>query len=235
MNALVDSWIRPDGAGELRLSRPEKRNSLSHELVDGALAAMDGWIDSGVQTAVLSAEPPVFCAGNDLVEARADRHRPAADRLASALLERPIFWIVAASGPLLGAGAILAAVCPVVIADERAWVALPEREIGLFPAGVMPYVEEQLGVRRTLTLGMTGERMGAAEAADRGLYTELVESARLEERVAHWCGVAAERPQVTAAARRSWQERFASSGATERAAQLQDVLDSQSFGKEMRA
>ncbi|MDQ6525221.1 enoyl-CoA hydratase/isomerase family protein [Nocardioides sp. LHD-245] len=231
--ALVESWIRPDGAGELRLNFPEKRNSLSHALVDEVAEAMDKWEATDVEVAVLSAVPPIFCAGNDLVEARTDRQNAAADRMVELLLERPIFWIMAASGPLLGAGVTVAAITPVVIADENAWLALPEREIGLFPAGVLTYVEDQWGSRRSLALGLSGERMSPTEAVQRDVYTELVESGRLDERVDHWCALAVERPQVTRAARRTWQGRFSSSAASERGAFLKEVLDSQSFDNEV--
>lgn len=232
MSSLVKAFVRPDGAGELRLTRSGKRNALSHALVDEALAAMDEWAAAGVSVAVLSADPPVFCAGNDLVEARADREHAAADRFLGALLERPLFWIAALSGPLFGAGVSIAAVCPIAVADERAWMALPEREIGLYPAGVLPYIEEQLGTRRTLALGLSGERLEAASAVEHGLYTELAGPGEHEIRVAHWCTVAASRPQVTDAARRAWQQRFRTEAATDRGAQLQQILDSQSFAPE---
>lgn len=235
MSRLVDARIRPDGAGELRLTRSDKRNALSHELVDEALAAMDEWQAAGVSVAVLTADPPVFCAGNDLVEARADRDNPAADRFLGALLERPLFWIASLSGPLLGAGVSVAAVCPIAVADERAWLRLPEREIGLYPAGVAPYIEDQLGPRLALTLGMSGEPLEAVAAVELGLYTELAGSGQLDARVDHWCGVAGSRPQVTDAARRSWQLRFGTNAARDRAAQLQTILDAQSFAHEEEA
>jgi enoyl-CoA hydratase/carnithine racemase len=232
MSRLIDSRIRPDGAGELRLTRSDKRNALSHELVDEALAVMDEWAAAGVGVAVLAADPPVFCAGNDLVEARADRDNPAADRFLGALLERPLFWIAALSDPVLGAGVSVAAVCPIVVAEERAWLALPEREIGLYPAGVVPYIEDQLGPRLTLALGLSGERLGAAAAVEHGLYTEVAAPGQLDARIEHWCTVAGSRPQVTDAARRSWQQHFVTSAAKERGDQLQHILDSQSFAPE---
>lgn len=232
MSELVTSFVRPDGVGELRLSRAAKRNALNHALVDQALDAMDAFTAKEITVAVLSADPPIFCAGNDLREARANRDRAAADRFVAALRESPLFWIAALGGPALGAGASVAAVCPVVVAVEDAWLALPELEIGLFPAGVVPYLEPFIGARRALTLGMTGERLSAAEAVAAGLYTEIAGPADFDGRVAGWCATATARPQVTDAARRAWQARFVTAGTAERAAQLQQVLDSQTFGTE---
>jgi enoyl-CoA hydratase/carnithine racemase len=229
MSPLVSAHVRDDGVGELRLTRPAKRNALSHALVDEALAAMDRFEGEGVAVAVLRADPPIFCAGNDLVEAMAERERPAADRFFGALLERPLFWIAALEGPALGAGVAVAAVCPIALMIEDGWLAMPELEIGLFPAGVLPYVEPFAGPRRSLEAGLTGARIAAPDAVAMNLLTEAVAPEQLEARVAHWCAAATGRRQVTDAARRSWQARFRTEAARERAGQLQEILDAQSF------
>lgn len=229
MTPLVSSHVRPDGIGELRLTRPGKRNALSHALVDEATAAVDAFEDAGVRVALLRADPPIFCAGNDLGEAMAERDRPAADRFFALLLERPLFWIAALDGPALGAGVAVAAICPIAVMAHDTWLALPELQIGLFPSGVLPYVEPFAGARRSLEMGLTGARVTAAEAVAMSLATEAVSDAELDAAVERWCAIATARPQVTDAARRSWQARFRTETARERTAQQLEILDSQSF------
>lgn len=228
MSPLVASEIR-NGVGWLRLTRPEKRNALSHALVDEAVAAIDAFEGAGVEVAVLEGEPPIFCAGNDLVEARSDPDNAAADRFLGELLERPLLWIAAVSGPALGAGVAVAAVCPIAVACTESWMALPELEIGLFPAGVLRYIEAFVGPRRGLELGLSGRRMEPSEARACGIVNQVVPAAELDAAVASWVTQAIARPSVTAAARESWQTMFRTDAASERAGQLDRILASQQF------
>jgi len=232
MSDLIHCDVRADGVGELRLTRPGKRNAINHALVDEAVVAIDAFEAAGVRVAVLRGDPPVFCAGNDLVEAMAERERPAADRFLALLLERPVFWIAAVEGGALGAGAAVAAVCPITVMAHDAYLALPELQIGLFPAGVLPFLEPFCGPRRSLEAGLTGDRVSAADAVAWSLATEVAAPSELGRRVERWCATATARPQVTDAARRSWQARFDSAPARERAGVLQQILDSQSFAAE---
>ncbi|MET1075950.1 MAG: enoyl-CoA hydratase/isomerase family protein, partial [Umezawaea sp.] len=162
---LVTSTI-DDGVGELRLTHARKRNAVGPEMVAQAFEAMDGFARAGVQVAVLSADAPVFCAGNDLDElgtltSIADF---SVTRLVQALLERPIFWVAAVDGPALGGGMALVAACPMVVVSDRASFALPELNVGLFPAGVRQYLEVVMGARAALDAGVTGRRIEAPEA-----------------------------------------------------------------------
>src|SRR4051794_12889717 len=122
---MIGSW-EVDGVGHLRLERPDKRNAINHAMVDEAIDSIGRFVDSGVSVAVLCASGPVFCAGSDLDEPWDTGETPAADRMVAALLERPILWIAAVAGPTLGAGVGLVAACPVAVAADSAWFALPE-------------------------------------------------------------------------------------------------------------
>lgn len=228
MSELVVSEIR-DGVGWLRLSRASKRNALSHALVDQAIEAMDEFENAGVEVAVLTAEPPIFCAGNDLVEARANPDHAAADRFLRELLERPLLWIAAVAGPALGAGVAVAAVCPITLASDEAWFSLPELEIGLFPSGVLRYIETFIGPRLGLELGISGRRFEAAEARAYGLVNEVVPANELATAVSRWIRVTTARPPVTRAARESWRQLFRTEAVAERAAQLDRILAEQEF------
>lgn len=229
---LVSSSVS-GGVGRLRLTRPDKRNALTHAMVDEVIEAMDAFAAAGAAVAVLEADPPVFCAGNDLREARADRDRAAAERILGALLERPLHWIAAVEGPALGAGVAVVAACPVAIASEDAWFSLPEITIGLFPAGVTPYLEPLIGLREAHTAGLSGERLPAAAVAR--LVTETVPPGEVHDRVDAWAEHLVANPQVAAAGRESWQRRFRTAAFTERRDSLDEILRAQSFAREEAA
>jgi enoyl-CoA hydratase/carnithine racemase len=218
-----------DGVGRLRFTHAGKRNAIDHALADEALAAMAAFVEAGVQVVVLEADAPVFCAGNDLAEAQADRHNAASDRFVAALLRMPLFFVAAMATPAYGAGVSIAACCPVVVATHDASFALPERTVGLFPAGVLHYLEPLLGVRRAFELGLSGAPLDAATAADLGLITEAVAPGELDGAVRRWVALLTERPDVTAAGREAWQQRFRTGPVTERTGQLRTILDAQSF------
>lgn len=195
------------GIGRLRLTRPEQRNALNRALVDEAVAGMQRLAAAGVTVAVLEAEPPVFCAGNDLAEMDDPATGPAMD-LVRALVDGPLFWIAAVSGPALGAGVAMAAVCPVAVAAESAWFALPEHRHGLFPGGMVPFLEVVVGPRPAMRAALTGDPLSARDAATLGLVDEVVPDAGLPERTQEWGERLIAQAAVTDAARDAWQAQF---------------------------
>ena len=225
MNALVGA--RTEGrVGYLRLDRPEKRNALNHALVADALAAVDRFVAEGVGVAVLEAAGAVFCAGADLGEATAEPpERAASERLLATLMTAPLFWVAAVSGPALGAGVAVVAVCPLALCADTAWFALPEIRLGLFPAGVMAYLEPALGSRRALELGLRERRWTATDALHQSLVNEVVPADRLADRVADWAAHLAAHPEVTANARAAWQSRFTNPAFVGRKAELDRLLE----------
>jgi enoyl-CoA hydratase/carnithine racemase len=231
MSGLIDAAV-VDGVGRLRLTRAGKRNALSHGLVDEAEAAVDRFTAAGVSVAVLAADPPVFCAGNDLVEARADRDNPAADRFFELLVGSPLLWIAAVSGPALGAGVAAVACCPIAVATPDAQFILPERGIGLFPTAVLKYLEPSMGPRAAFAFGFSGRPLGAEEARASGLVNEVVAAEQLDAAVERWVELAVERPTITDAARSSWQGALQLMLASERARQSDRILAAQSFDTE---
>src|SRR5689334_17856314 len=61
------SYELTDRIARVRLTRPETRNALSNEIVDGlveAVSRIEG--DPKVRAVLLTGEGPVFCAGGDL-------------------------------------------------------------------------------------------------------------------------------------------------------------------------
>lgn len=216
-----------DGIGRLRLTRAEKRNAISHAVVDEVEAGMRELVGRGVRVAVLEADAPTFCSGNDLSEIAemTDAASTAVVRLLDAVLTHPLFWLGSVSGPALGGGVAVVAACPVAIAADDAWFALTENRIGLFPSGVLPYLEAVMGARAAFGAGLFGQPISAAEAVPLGLVDETCRREHLEDRVDELARVLAAQPEVTDAGRRVWQQRFRTAGFVERQRQLDAVLE----------
>lgn len=221
--------VTADGpVGRLRLLRPEKHNAIDQIMADEAIAGLKRLVSEDVRVVVLEADGPTFCAGNDLAEVAGhlDPAETAGVRLLEALVGVPVFTIAAIHGPALGAGVAMCAVSPHVVASERAWFSLPERDLGLYPAGVLPYLEVVMGPRQAFALGLSGRRMGVAEAVDAGLVDEVVPSDELAERslkVATWL---ASTPGLTDSARQAWQQQFHTSPFVSRRSRLLSLLRS---------
>jgi enoyl-CoA hydratase/carnithine racemase len=223
-SGLVSATV-VDGVGRLRLTRSEKRNALNHALVDEATAAMEEFVRRGVRVAVLDADAPIFCAGNDLAQVGAlDAASTAVVRFIDAMLTQPMFWIGSVAGPALGGGMALVAACPVVLASDQAWFALPERRLGFYPAGVLPYLEVVMGTRPAFSAGLTGRGIPADEAVTLGLVDEIVAHDRLGVRTDEVAAELAADAAVSDGGRRVWQGQFRTAAFLERQAQLNAVL-----------
>lgn len=173
-------------SGRLTLTSPAHRNALSADLVVEAIAGLAFLNDHGVRVGVLDAVPPAFCAGVDLSLPITAAPGTPDLRLFEAMLGSPIVWVAAIDGPALAAGMVLAALCPVTLATERAWFALPEVRLGLFPGRVTGYLDVVLPRRASMAHALTGERIDAGTAAGLGLVTEVVASAELRAAEDRW-------------------------------------------------
>jgi enoyl-CoA hydratase len=191
-----------DGWAEIRLDRADKRNALSHALVDQLLQALDRCQGAERSVVVLGANGPVFCAGGDRSEAGSP---PAAsDRLLAALAAIPLFLVARVEGPVLGAGVALVRMCPVAVGTPAATCTLPEASMGNFPVPA-PYLEGVVDRRRILEVGIRSTPISAEEAAAGGLLNRVVDPDELDAEVADWVARLRERPAVTEQARRYWQ------------------------------
>lgn len=208
---------------ELVLNRSERRNALSGELVDDLIEALHR-AEKTVRAAVISARGPVFCAGADLKEGMSlDSRRPSA-RAFRALAESPLFLVAAITGGVYGAGVQLVATCPVAIGTDRAVFGLPEARHGVFPLGVVPYLEGRIPARRLLTLGLEGGLIDADEAHTAGLLTELVGEDELAERARTWMELAVNRPEVATQAKRWWSDPLLDAGFQRQITSLESLL-----------
>jgi enoyl-CoA hydratase len=124
-----------------------------------------------------------FCAGLDLNEFMAapadkDHERAAIVRKTFASVRKCAVPVIGAiNGPALGAGAVLAAVCDIRIASEKATFAMPEINVGRCGGGA--HMGRLLPQGMLRQLYFTGEPMSAGDAHRVGFVEQVVAPRRL--------------------------------------------------------
>jgi enoyl-CoA hydratase len=116
----------------LELQRPERRNALNSELVDGLRVAIEEAAAEDVHAIVLTGQGTVFCAGADLSGDVLAADYP--DRLIAlnlAIDKAPMPVIGAINGPAIGAGLQLAMICDLRVVAPTAFFQFPIAKYGL--------------------------------------------------------------------------------------------------------
>src|SRR6478609_924215 len=174
----------------ITLNRPDVLNALNGAMHRGIQAALRVAENPSVRAVVITGAGRGFCVGQDLQEfssgagdvaenLRQNYHR---NVLAIRALEKPV--IAAVNGAAAGAGMSLALACDVRIAARSASFVPAFIKIGLIPdSGGTWLVRRLLGAARAFEWLTTGRRLGADEARDWGLVSEVVEDWELSDRM----------------------------------------------------
>jgi enoyl-CoA hydratase len=163
----------------ITLDSPDNRNALSTALVNRLHQAFtDATEESGVRAVVLDHTGGTFCAGADLVEAAGrDPGEVAVDRareltqLLRRILKLPMPVIAAVDGHVRAGGLGLVGACDIAVAGQASTFALTEARIGVAPSIISLTLLPKMTARAAGRYFLTGEKFGAAEAADMGLIS----------------------------------------------------------------
>jgi enoyl-CoA hydratase/carnithine racemase len=186
---LLVGW---DGAAaRIVLNRPEKRNALSLELMEEAIAALrEVSAQEEVRAIVIEGAGPAFSAGHDLSE-MIGREQAFFERLfdrctvmMQTIQELPQPVIAKVHGIATAAGCQLVAACDLAVAAEGTRFATPGVKIGLFCSTPMVPVSRAIGRKRAMAMLLTGEPIDAATALDWGLVNRVVPGEQLDDAVA---------------------------------------------------
>lgn len=176
-----------DGVATLTLARPDRLNSFTvqmHGEVHEALNTVRA--NKSVRCMVLTGAGRGFCAGQDLND-RAVAPGSAAVDLGESIdrYYRPLVLtlraiemptIAAVNGVAAGAGANIALACDLVFAARSASFIQSFSKIGLVPdCGGTWWLPRLLGPARAMGLALTGEKIGAEQAAQWGLIWKCVD------------------------------------------------------------
>lgn len=169
---------------ELRLSRPARRNALTHALVNElATSIHDAMEDDQCRVILLTAEGLGFCAGKDRDDPPTDDFVRSIQTLAARMIQGPKPIIAAVQGWAVGAGFELALGCDLIIAGANARFKLPETQLGL-PAtgGVHLLLPKIVGISRAKGILWLGQEVSVTQAVQWGMVWEVSDVEVLHQR-----------------------------------------------------
>ena len=195
---------RRDAVGIARLNRPESRNALSADLMEGLAGVLEAWdTEAEVRCVVVAGGEDVFAAGGDIKSMAARSFQDALvtptarfwPRLAA--VRTPL--VAAVSGYALGGGCELALACDMVVASETAEFGQPEITLGIIPGGGgTQRLTRIMGKQRAMELVLTGRRIDARGAHALGMVNAVAPRRRWLEQAIELAEVVARRPPLAA-------------------------------------
>ena len=171
---------------EVRLNRPEKRNALNREMLDGLLAAFRQAPDPVERVTVIRAEGPAFCAGMDLRERAGtlDTDSPI-EAVLDAVQHYPLPVVAVVQGDAIAGGNELALHADLVIAAESARFGMSLAQIGLVPTWFLAKkIVETGGPAAAREMLLLGDPLPAARMQALGMIYRAVPDGALEDEAA---------------------------------------------------
>jgi isohexenylglutaconyl-CoA hydratase len=173
----------------LTLDRPEARNALNLRMVQEIHEFFTSIREErSIRCVLIRGAGDTFCAGADIKELNSNGSAEASvvyaralDAMLHAVQRSPQVTVVLVEGAAMGGGFGLVCVSDIAVADEKAFMALPEVRLGLTPAVISPYVIERIGLTRTRQLALTGRRLNGKTAFDLGLVQEVAPAGTAEQ------------------------------------------------------
>lgn len=167
-------------------------------------------VDEAVRCVVITGAGNAFCAGGDIagmaeMQARNDSaaipyRMQIGAKVVTLIREMPKPVIAAINGAAAGAGINLALACDMRFACESARFSESFVKIALMPDWGGTYLLTQLvGTAKALELMMTGDRIGASEAAQIGILNRVFPDDQFREEVMAFAGRLARGPARTLA------------------------------------
>jgi enoyl-CoA hydratase/carnithine racemase len=176
-----------DHVVRIKISNPDKRGALDHEILDTLAETISGM---DARCVVLTGDGPVFSAGYDIGNLEGDDFSDNAEKLvahpftsAIEAIERYRFPVVASiNGHAIGGGLELALSCDIRIAARGVKVGMPPAKLGLIYShtGLKKFIET-CGVAHTNELFFMGRNVDSDRALQMGLVNHVVERGGLEE------------------------------------------------------
>jgi 2-ketocyclohexanecarboxyl-CoA hydrolase len=206
-------YEKRDGVATITINRPKVLNAFRAETVEEMLEAMrDADNDDAVGVIVLAgAGDRAFCSGGD----NSSRDGGYGGRglvglpieeLHSAIRDSRKPVIAKVQGYAIGGGNVLATVCDLTIASEKAVFGQVGPRVGsVDPGWGTAYLSRLVGEKRAREIWFLCRRYTAAEALQMGLVNKVVPADQLDAEVEAWCReILALSPTAIAIAKRSF-------------------------------
>ena len=177
--------------GIITLNRPQALNALTWAMTRRMRARLRAWrSDPGVRAVLIrGAGPRAFCAGGDIHAIYGLRHMDRTPlrrfyrdeyRLNVEIEDFPKPYVALLDGIVMGGGAGVSMHGSHRVVTEDVLFAMPETAIGLFPDVGATYVLPRCPGEIGMYLGLTGARLGAADALYCGIGTAFVSVRRVD-------------------------------------------------------
>jgi enoyl-CoA hydratase/carnithine racemase len=183
----IEGQIGEGQIGVVTLSRPDRRNALSLELMLELIHCLNDFAaDTNVRAVILAAEGKAFSSGHDLsqmVGRTVNDYRRIFDlctELMTKIQSIPQPVIAQVQGIATAAGCQLVATCDLAISSDQASFATPGVRIGLFCTTPMVALSRAVGRKRAMEMLLTGKLVDPATAAEWGLVNRVVPAVELE-------------------------------------------------------
>lgn len=190
-NSLL--YTKENGIARITLNRPDAYNSVTRELAiafQDALKDADG--DKEVKVVLITGNGKAFCAGQDLNEILDEDKQFPIEKIVEEHfnpivllihnLSKPV--VAAVNGVAAGAGANLALLCDITVANESASFLQAFTKINLIPDSGGTYVLPRLvGFQKAIALALLGDKVSAAEADNMGMIYKHYPDDRFQEEV----------------------------------------------------
>ncbi|MSQ33555.1 MAG: enoyl-CoA hydratase [Dehalococcoidia bacterium] len=203
-----------DGVATITLNRPETLNSLSDDMMDGLLEAVeDAKVNDAVRVLILTGAGRGFCSGRNVRDAE---ERESAERTLGRLvrsrkwlehsiqripralstLDKP--FIAAVNGPAVGAGMDLASMADIRYASDQAKFGQGYSRMGLVSGnGGAYFLPRIVGIARACELLWSSRLFDAQEALQMGYVSRVHPQGELMERTREFARELAQGPAVS--------------------------------------
>ncbi|MFN0163407.1 MAG: enoyl-CoA hydratase [Burkholderiales bacterium] len=181
-----------DGVATLTLSRGDRLNPLSSEMIAAVRAALgEIGASASIRAVVIAGEGRGFCAGHDMKEIHA--HPDAAWQqklfddcaaMMQAIVSLPQPVIARVHGVAAAAGCQLVSMCDLAVAVPEAKFALSGIHNGLFCSTPAVGVVRNISRKRAMEMLVTGDLIDAQTALSWGLVNRVVSADELDAEVA---------------------------------------------------
>lgn len=193
----------------ITLDRPDRRNSLSHRMIDTLVAELStAATDDSLRAVLIGGGGSDFCSGADWVATNAQRRRPrtgdlvrriphTANRVVELVASLHLPVVCSVRGWAVGLGCNLALAADFTVAADDAVFWEPFIGRGFSPdSGATWLLPRLVGLARAKRMLLLGEKVSGAEADAWGLIHQAVPEPELDETAADLVGRLAAAPTV---------------------------------------
>jgi len=182
------------------IDRPERRNALDHDALDGLAGALAAAIDLRSRVLVLTGAGGHFCAGADLTTVEDEGFVAKLHDLLEGLRTASLVTLAAVGGAALGAGTQLAIACDLRLATSGATFGIPAGKLGLMTdQWTVSRLSDVAGQSVARAMLLAAETCSGERAHGTGLVTRLVEPDELAAAARAWAADIAQLAPLTLA------------------------------------